>query len=60
MALDSHIESLKRKHAHIDHMLHEESIRPGADETVLHRLKTQKLVIKDEIERLTHNHRVAA
>ncbi len=60
MALDNHIESLKKKHARIDQMLHEEEARPGADITVLHRLKSQKLGLKDEIERLLHGHRVAA
>ncbi|MGB9152174.1 MAG: DUF465 domain-containing protein [Alphaproteobacteria bacterium] len=60
MALDSHIESLKKKHARIDQMLRDEESRPGADDLVLHRLKTQKLGLKDEIERLLHGHRLAA
>jgi hypothetical protein len=60
MALEKHIESLKRKHARIDQMLREEEIRPGADHAVIHRLKSQKLGLKDEIERLLHGHRIAA
>ena len=60
MALDNYIESLKKKHARIDQMLREEEIRPGADVVVLHRLKSQKLGLKDQIERLLHGHRVAA
>lgn len=60
MALDNHIESLKKKHARLDQMLREEETRPGADVSVLHRLKTQKLLLKDQIERLLHGHRIAA
>lgn len=60
MALDNYIESLKKKHARIDQMLREEEVRPGADVVVLHRLKSQKLSLKDQIERLLHGHRVAA
>ena len=60
MALDSRIDSLKQKHARIDQILHEEESRPGADDLVLHRLKAQKLGLKDEIERLLHGHRLAA
>jgi len=60
MALDNHIESLRKKHARIDQMLHEEETRPGADDLVIHRLKSQKLGVKDEIERLLHGQRVAA
>ena len=60
MALEQHITSLKLKHARIDQMLRAEEARPGSDDLVLHRLKAQKLVLKDEIERLLHGHRVAA
>ncbi len=60
MALENHIESLKKKHARIDQMLREEETRLGADDLVLHKLKSQKLVLKDEIERLLHGHRIAA
>jgi hypothetical protein len=60
MALENRIDSLKLRHARIDQMLREEEARLGADDTVLHRLKTQKLGLKDEIERLLHGHRIAA
>ena len=60
MALENHVESLKKKHARIDQMLREEEGRPGADALVLHRLKSQKLSLKDEIERLLHGQRIAA
>ncbi len=60
MALVNHIESLKMKHARIDQMLREEEAHPGADDLVIHRLKTQKLGVKDEIERLLHSQQIAA
>jgi hypothetical protein len=60
MAFESHIEFLKKKHARLDHMLREEQARPAPDDLVLHRLKSEKLGLKDEIERLLHGARVAA
>lgn len=52
MALAQRIESLKKRHAHLDNMLHEEEIRPAPDIIELHKLKRQKLNLKDEIVRL--------
>ncbi len=60
MAFQNHIEALKKKHARLDQMLREEEGRPAADDLVLHRLKLQKLNLKDEIERLLHGERIAA
>ena len=60
MALENRIESLKKKHADIDRQLREESIRAGADPLVLNRLKSLKLGLKDEIERLLQDGRAAA
>lgn len=60
MALENRIESLKKQHARLDQLLHAEETRPGFDDTVLHRLKAQKLALKDEIQALLHGHRVAA
>jgi hypothetical protein len=60
MALENRIDSLKQRHARIDQMLREEEARLGADDLVIHRLKAQKLGVKDEIERLLHGQRVAA
>lgn len=52
MALEDHIEALRKKHADIDRRLHEETTRAGADALSISRLKALKLNIKDEIERL--------
>ncbi len=60
MALENHIDSLKKRHARLDQMIREEEAHPGADDLNLHRLKSQKLSLKDEIERLLHGQRVAA
>ena len=52
MALAHRIDSLRKRHAYIDRMLHEEEHHLGADDMVLRRLKSLKLFLKDEIERL--------
>ena len=52
MALEQRIESLKKRHAYLDHVLHEEGIRPSADDLELRRIKREKLNLKDEMSRL--------
>ncbi|MDR3450990.1 MAG: DUF465 domain-containing protein [Alphaproteobacteria bacterium] len=53
MALENHIESLKKQHARMKEMVREEEAHPAADDTLLHRLKSKKLALKDEIQRLS-------
>ena len=60
MALEQRIDSLKKRHAHIDHIVHEEEIRPVPDIVRLHELKRMKLQLKDEVVRLTHGQEEAA
>jgi hypothetical protein len=60
MALESRIESLKRKHAFFDQRIHQEEGRIGADAGVIQRWKCEKLKLKDEIEQLLHGQRIAA
>jgi hypothetical protein len=60
MALEKRIEALKKKHADLDQQLREESLRIGTDGLVLTRLKSIKLSLKDEIERLAHEERAIA
>jgi len=43
---------LKKRHSQIDHVLHDEELRPAPDILRLHQLKREKLQLKDEINRL--------
>ena len=52
MALEQRIESLKKQHTHLDHVLHEEATHPSVDELELRRLKREKLILKDKMSRL--------
>ncbi|NQW00902.1 MAG: YdcH family protein [Rhodospirillales bacterium] len=49
MSLQDRIESLKVKHATIEHALETKSSRPHPDDVELAELKKKKLAIKDEI-----------
>jgi hypothetical protein len=60
MALESRIESLRKKHAFYDQRIHQEEARVGADDLVIQRWKYEKLKLKDEIEQLLHGQRIAA
>ncbi len=52
MSTETHIQSLKSKHALLDQGLEEESQRPLPDLVLMTELKQKKLQIKDEIRRL--------
>jgi hypothetical protein len=60
MALPQRIEALKKRHATIDDILHDEEHRPSPDIIRLHELKREKLHLKDEMNRLTHGEERAA
>ncbi len=60
MALEQRIESLRKRHAHIETQLHEEESRPAPDIAKVQELKKEKLVLKDEIARLTAEKQEAA
>lgn len=49
MSLQDRIESLKVKHASIEHALEIKNSRPHPDDAELAALKKKKLAIKDEI-----------
>lgn len=54
-AAQSHIESLRRKHATIDKEIEYEATRPLPDQTHISELKRLKLRLKEQIQRLeTH------
>ena len=55
MSVADRIEALKAKHADLDSQLEDENGRPMPDAAMVATLKRQKLAIKDEIARLTHD-----
>ena len=52
MALAAHLAELAEKHRILKRKIEEEIARPGSDDLEIHRLKVEKLKIKDEIARL--------
>jgi hypothetical protein len=52
MALAAHIAELAEKHRLLERRIEEEVARPGSDDIEVHRLKLEKLKLKDEIARL--------
>lgn len=53
MALSQHLESLKKRHADIDHRIHLESTYSSPDVGLLSQLKRKKLLLKEDIVRLS-------
>ncbi len=52
MSLEAHFEMLSLKHHNLDALLQEEASRPLPDFTAIQRLKKQKLLLKEELERM--------
>lgn len=52
MSKSDRIESLRRKHREIEEALHREETRPHPDDAMCHKLKREKLAIKDEMEKM--------
>ncbi len=57
MALDAHLVELSDKHRALERRIEEEQGRPTADDPKIAEWKRQKLGLKDEIERLSHDPR---
>lgn len=55
MSLTSHLSQLRQKHEILSRKIEDEQRRPAADPLEIATLKRQKLVLKDEIARLTHH-----
>jgi hypothetical protein len=53
MALAAHIAELAEKHRLLERKIEEEVARPGSDDIEIHRLKLEKLKLKDQIARLS-------
>jgi hypothetical protein len=52
MTMQDYVESLRSKHAHLERQIDDEMHRPLPDQSILSRLKREKLRIKDEMARL--------
>lgn len=52
MAITAHIEMMQAKHGKLETMIQDELHRPSPDLALLQTLKKQKLLLKEEIERL--------
>jgi hypothetical protein len=52
MSLESHVLTLRTKHADLDRTLGYEQKRPAPDTVAIKKLKFEKLRLKEEIERL--------
>jgi hypothetical protein len=60
MTVQDYVESLRSKHAHLEEQIDDELHRPLPDQSVLTRLKREKLRIKDEMARLGRTNSRAA
>lgn len=52
MSLEARIESLKERHASLETRIADEDHRPRPDDSLIARLKVEKLRLKEELERL--------
>ncbi len=59
MAREQRIESLQKRHAHIESQLKYEEARPAPDPALIQQLKKEKLHLKDEIARLNEGREAA-
>ena len=59
MALEQHLEMLKKRHTEIDLKILAEHARPMPDERLIGQLKKQKLYLKDDISRLSYTAQAA-
>lgn len=55
MSLHEHVDSLRAKHARLEQLIDDEQHRPLPDNSVLVRLKREKLRLKEAIERLQYD-----
>jgi hypothetical protein len=53
MSLSSHIEELRKKHQNLSAAVESAQRSPAIDASEISRLKKQKLMVKEEITRLT-------
>ncbi len=56
MSVESHLEQLREKHRGLDARIRDEERRPGVSSTEITALKREKLLVKEEIQRLSELH----
>ncbi|WP_109121806.1 YdcH family protein [Azospirillum sp. TSO22-1] len=54
MNKESHIATLRQRHAELDTRIREEEAHHSYDNVAVSRMKAEKLHLKEEIERLSH------
>lgn len=54
MSLSSHLTELRKKHEILSQQIEEEQRSPGSSDLHITELKRQKLHLKDEIARISH------
>ena len=52
MSLSTHLAELSEKHKHLERQIAEKMASPSTDELEIHRLKREKLKLKDRISKL--------
>ena len=53
MSLNSHLQELRKKHETLSRQVEEGQRSPGVDSMILSEMKKRKLLIKQQIERLS-------
>ncbi|MBZ9603575.1 MULTISPECIES: YdcH family protein [Phyllobacterium] len=52
MAIESHLETLERKHGALEKEISDALLSPASDDLTISNMKRRKLVLKEQIERL--------
>ncbi len=53
MSVSSHLSQLRQKHEALSKKIEDEQQRPGSDDLQINAMKRQKLLLKEEITRLS-------
>jgi len=56
MTIKAHLADLERQHKALEHEIAEALARSSTDDLKIAELKRRKLIVKDEIERMRHDH----
>lgn len=55
MSFEAHLAELQKKHSELDRQIDEMLTHPSTDDLEISELKRRKLLLKDEIQRLSEN-----